>query len=321
MTEESSTEVITVRTPEDLLALAPVLMGFHPESSLVMITVGQRGMFHARVDFPARREHLPEIVKMLVEPVQRYAVDGVALIAYTADEALARAAIAQLRRELGRSGARVIEALRADGGRWYPLVRRARAPHGIGYDISGHRFLAHAVLRGRPLRASRDELVASVEPRPERVTAMQARLAELPAGEPVAESAWAVTAVLDAVRRAATSWPDDRAARLLRALSDPTTERAVLGQLTRADADIWADLFTDLVQRAPAGFVAPTAAVLGYAAWLSGNGALAWCAVDRSDSDHPGHGPARQLGLMLMNAVPPHVWDSGWPQDRFSDGA
>ena len=40
------------------------------------------------------------------------------------------------------------------------------------------------------------------------------------------------------------------------------------------------DLWRDVVRRAPADLRAAPAALLGFAAWLSGDGALAWCAVE-----------------------------------------
>ena len=39
---------------EDLLAVVPVVLGFEPADSIVMLTLGARHTFHARVDLPAR---------------------------------------------------------------------------------------------------------------------------------------------------------------------------------------------------------------------------------------------------------------------------
>jgi hypothetical protein len=67
-------------------------------------------------------------------------------------------------------------------------------------------------------------------------------------------------------------------------------------------------LWTDAVQRAPAGLVAAPAAVLALAAWLAGHGALAWCAVDRSRAAGPELTLADLVADLLTRAVPPSVW-------------
>ena len=46
------TTTLTARGPEDLLAAVPVVLGFHPQDSLVMLTFGAVRSFHARVDLP-----------------------------------------------------------------------------------------------------------------------------------------------------------------------------------------------------------------------------------------------------------------------------
>jgi hypothetical protein len=53
---------------------------------------------------------------------------------------------------------------------------------------------------------------------------------------------------------------------------------------------------------------AAPAALLGFAAWLCGDGALAWCAVDAAQECEPGYGLASLLTDALAAAVPPSVW-------------
>jgi hypothetical protein len=67
-------------------------------------------------------------------------------------------------------------------------------------------------------------------------------------------------------------------------------------------------LWTDAVQRAPADLVAAPAAVLALAAWLAGHGALAWCAVERSQAADPGSSLAGLVADLLTRAVPPSAW-------------
>jgi hypothetical protein len=58
----------------------------------------------------------------------------------------------------------------------------------------------------------------------------------------------------------------------------------------------------------------------GLAAWLSGNGALAWCAVDRSVESDPDNSLAELVGELLSRAVPPSSWGSGAYPDRGGPG-
>ena len=53
---------------------------------------------------------------------------------------------------------------------------------------------------------------------------------------------------------------------------------------------------------------AAPAGLLAFAAWLTGNGALAWCAVDLAQESQPDHGLASLICQALSGAVPPSVW-------------
>jgi hypothetical protein len=68
------------------------------------------------------------------------------------------------------------------------------------------------------------------------------------------------------------------------------------------------------VQRSPEDLVGAPAAVLGLAAWLAGNGALAWCALDRCTERDPENSLADLVGQLLSRAVPPSSWDRTYPE-------
>ncbi len=52
---QTAPTTLTARCPEDVLALVPVLLGFLPSESVVMLTFGAAQAFHARVDRPDRQ--------------------------------------------------------------------------------------------------------------------------------------------------------------------------------------------------------------------------------------------------------------------------
>jgi hypothetical protein len=97
-------------------------------------------------------------------------------------------------------------------------------------------------------------------------------------------------------------------ARLLLGLLDAEGRDAAWAAMSRDVAERHVRLWTDAVQRAPDDLVAGPAAVLALAAWLSGHGALAWCAVDRCQAVDPGNTLASLVADLLNQAVAPSAW-------------
>ena len=85
--------------------------------------------------------------------------------------------------------------------------------------------------------------------------------------------------------------------------------------MTREDADRHVDLWRDLVRRAPRELLPAAGSLLAFAAWLDGDGALAWCALDRVASVDPGYRMAGFVGALLERAVPPSTWELVDPAD------
>ena len=68
------------------------------------------------------------------------------------------------------------------------------------------------------------------------------------------------------------------------------------------------------MRRLPATHVAGPAAVLAFAAWLAGDGALSWCAVDRCRESDPTHSLAGLVAQLLESATPPDTWATLQPE-------
>ncbi len=161
----TKTTTLRARTPEDLLAAVPCVLGFRPADSVVMLTFtsappGQA--FHARVDLPTDARDHPEVVALLLEPVLRHRVDRVAFVLYTDDAAAAEALAPALWDAFEGEGVDVVDVLRADGRRWFGLGPGAATDGGRPYDDRSHPFQAQAVLDGRVTLESRDELAANL---------------------------------------------------------------------------------------------------------------------------------------------------------------
>ena len=303
-----TTATLTARSPEDVLAAVPLVLGFMPEESVVMLTFGAEHPFHARLDLPRSARERRAAAEALVEPAVRHRVRQVLFVLYAADAALARSCARALVRAFERRGVAVVDVLRSDGRCWFvvPLDPTGSESAGTPYDVTGHLFTAQSVAAGRVTRSSRDELAASVAPDPSAVAAVEAAACELEQGAPP-DLAW-LCATVD--RWGAGLDPPDpaTAARLLVALRDRGARNAVLDAVDREAADQRLPLWSCLVRAAPHDLLAPVASVLAFHAWLAGDGALAWCALERAAEGEPSCSLADVVAEALEQALPPSLW-------------
>ena len=306
------TITLTARGPEDLLAAVPVVLGFRPEHSLVMLTFDAGQTFHARVDLPdaaeADDDAVLELAEVLLEPCRTHAVGRVALVVYGDDPAVASAIDRGITPVFEGAGVEVLAVLRAHDGWWW----RVRPGPGVveegphPYDETVHPFAARAVFAGRVTHPSREALRATLAAEPEACRRVGDRLLAL--GEPGPGDG---RRALDLVARcvAERSDPDDAAAaRVLQVLSRAVDRDAMLDAVTRETAIEHLRVWTGLLRCAPDEQVPDAAAVTAFCAWQAGDGALAWCALDRCFAVDPDHRLAGCLAECLTRAVPPTAW-------------
>jgi hypothetical protein len=302
-------QFLTARTPDDVLAAVPLVLGFVPEESVVMLTFGAQHPFHARLDLPRSARERRAAAEALVEPAVRHRVRRVLFVLYAVDATLARSCARALVRAFTRRGVDVLDVLRSDGTCWFvlPLDPTATESSGTPYDVTGHLFTAQSVAAGRVTRASRAELAASVAPD---VAAARAVGAAARAGGSAdgTDVGWVRATV---ARLAAGDDPPDPAtsARLLVALREPGPRDAVLAAVDREEAGRRLPMWSALVRSAPADLVAPVASVLAFHAWLAGDGALAWCALERAAEGEPSCSLADVVAEALEQALPPSLWE------------
>lgn len=102
---------------------------------------------------------------------------------------------------------------------------------------------------------------------------------------------------------------DADAARLLIAVeSIPTRDRLWL-DMNRSNASSHVALWTDMTQRAPDQVRAAPASLLAFAGWLSGHGALAWCALDQVPDDKP-YALANLVSSAVQSGIHPREWEA-----------
>ncbi|NGZ99932.1 DUF4192 domain-containing protein [Nocardioides sp. W3-2-3] len=310
--------LLTVHSHEDLIALAPVLLGFWPRESIVMLTLGSSRPFHGRLDLPPRDRlahagpHLFD--DPLLHPALRHGARAVVLLYFTADHSTALAAHAVLRAGCARLGLPIAIAVVADGSRWADLEDTGGAPP-VAYDAAGHPFVVAALASGRLRHASRADLVASLEPDPAALDAVLDALVDaghapgsadgLPLGGRAvrAQGDWVVETV---ARGVSDDGPPGPAvvARLVRMLQVPRVRDAAWSSIDRAGAGGHVRFWTSVLRATPDELAAPPATLLGWAAWQDGDGALAWSALARAARGDPGYPLAADLARLAAPRGP-----------------
>lgn len=286
------------------MAFAPLAIGFHPQHSVVLLTV--RGVsFHARVDLPDDPGDVDLVVEALLRPALVHRTRAAVFLVYDDDTTVADEAAWSLREAFVDAGIEVVEVLRVHDGRWYAVLPGRAPAHydGVPYDVSAHPFSVQAVVEGRVTRASREELRATLDPRPHAVALTAALLAD---AEPVPPGR--LRALVESHLAAGTTFEPAELASVAVTITAGHRRDEVWAWQSRDHARQAVELWSDAVRRLPSSHVAAPAAVLGFAAWLAGDGALAWCAVDLSRGAQPDHSMAGLVAELLESATSPETW-------------
>lgn len=312
MTSTPTPTPLVARTPEDILAFVPITLGFVPETSVAMLTFGDRPSFHARVDLPDDPDDVDDLVDALLRPSLRHRVRQVIFVVYDDDTTVADESAWSLLETFTERGIEVIDVLRVHDGRWFAVLpgRDPAAYRGVPFDCDAHPFTARAVFDGRVTRASRAELRATLDPVADGVAESSALLAEVPA--PLSPAQVRALVAADLVTEGPDRpepWAVEVLVPLALALRDPAARDQAWCGLSRGTAPHWVAAWSDAVRRLPDELVAGPAAVLAVAAWLAGEGALAWCAVERCRAVEPDHSLARLVADLLDEACSPDLWD------------
>ena len=163
---------LTAKTPEDLLAAVPVVLGFEPSRLRGDADLRGGETFHARIDLPQPTEQGPvepdeldAAVELLREPAARHRVESV--VVRPLHRRRGAGPPAPRPAWCGRSSAPGSGWWRrsaTDGTRWFsPADRRSRR-RGCPTTRRTHRFRAQSVLDGRVIHGSREELAALLSP-------------------------------------------------------------------------------------------------------------------------------------------------------------
>lgn len=296
----------TASTPTDLIALAPVALGFHPEDSIVLLTFDriEGRQFHARVDLPPP-DDLAQVVRLLVDPVARHRIRAAAVLVFSHDVELTVSVAAALVPALSDAGCGLAAVLRVDDECYQDLLDPGAGP--VPYDVSGHPITAQAVFLGRRTLGNRAEVADQL------VGADEDEVAAVRAAAVAAVDDWAtrggrdrwVTGVIGRWLKSRSSLEVGECGALLHLLADERVRNLAWQLIDPDTCEALTDFWVHLLRRCPDELLPAPAALLGFSAWLSGDGALAWCGVDRCLGQDPDYPLGHLLAGLLQEATPP----------------
>jgi hypothetical protein len=301
--------------PADLVAAVPVLVGFRPRESLVLVATGgasgRRVGLTIRIDLPPP-EHFRDAVEHVAATLTVDDPAGAAVLVVGAGAAGREDVVDAAFDALDGHGVDVHTAVWAEhtdgGGRWGCFGECGCT--GVLPDPGHTPSALAAVVAGKVVYGGRDELEALVRPDDEVRIRRRERLliavveAAARGGAGPDDDADHLAVVDTAVTDAAVGrlvLDDDRVLALAAALVRPTVRDAVLVRCAEAAAGperslpgaetLWAALCREL----PDPEAAEPAALLAATALLRGDGALANVALERAERSWPGHRLTRLL--------------------------
>ncbi len=303
---------VRVGDPADLLALVPYLLGFHPQQSVVAVLIRSgQVMLTARIDLPpaARLGALAHELRRLA--TQHRAAELV-LISYSTADADGRSQLSVL--VDGLRDLDVSDAILVDGDRWWSLLCTGACcpPQGRPYEVESHPLAAEAVYAGMTVRGGRAELAELVAGPREADLERLGRLADAAARQVSELGRQRSEQRLEATLRSAVAGAElDEPRRLQLALlvTDVLLRDQAWAKISRSEARAHLQLWASVVAVTPPELASAPLCLLGLAAWISGDGALQNCCVERLERIHPDYSLGILLGDISARALSPAVWD------------
>jgi hypothetical protein len=323
---------VSLRTPGDLIASLPALLGFTPQRSVVAISMrrhGERSRLSAtaRVDLPETAEQATAVADAVAARLATGGADRVQLIVIDEQPGTEHArpphaglvemftaafTAADLAVSSPLWAARV-----AAGARW-----RCYDPCGCAGavpDPGATTAAAHTALAGKVTYSSREEAAATLDPDPEADSPRRRELLDDASRHAAAsrgtDQAGAVREDLATVRAAAArvgrgeALPEALLARVAVALRDPAVRDVCLGFAAGRDPAVdpaaAGELWRRLTRLVPAPEVAEPATLLAFAALRDGGGVALSVALERAMHADRGHQLSRLLDQIIAAGVSP----------------
>ena len=324
--QQASHAPLRADSPASLLAVIPLLLGFRPEGSLVLI--GTEPPRHT-VKVTLRYDLPDPPGAGVAADIAAHALGVIGAQGLTTAVAVGYgpAALVDQVADAVRDAARkaridLRDFLRVEAGRYwsYACGDEACCPAaGVPFEVgapAGPQVLpdrAAVAARVAPLGGITAESMRRATRRAERhVTQLLAKVRKsarrgavrhLIAAEGLAE----VGAMIAAYRAGGSYATDYQVAWVTVTLQDLRVRDDAWARMDPAHADAHRRLWTDVTRRAQPGYVAAPAALLAFVAWQSGDGALANVALDRALADDPRYSMGLLLRQVITAGAPPSL--------------
>ena len=312
----------TVKTPHDLLAAVPFLIGYHPTDSLVLISVKSDSLEMAmRIDFP---NNPPEgSYQLLASHLKRDNSEGALIVAYEPANSLAGPEVLHnVADAVASLDIPIRELMLVRNNHWRSLLcsdDKCCPPEGNQIEeFVNSRIAAEQVASGKVLPFSDSEglthsISATILAKDLNWNAQVVGFRVDPDANNLNElqrdGAESILLLADFYSQTGFCKDYDLMARVLGRLSDIQVRDFALGCHTDQTINSYWAMWRDLMRIAPPKFVAPVASVFASIAYENGEGALAHRALDRAIEDDPEYSLARLLR---------RVFSSGWPPSGFA---
>ncbi|MEV4314618.1 DUF4192 domain-containing protein [Actinocrispum sp. NPDC049592] len=314
---------VQIKTPGELIAAVPHLLGFVPEESLVICShrsplTGELGIC-VRTDIPPPKDYRA-LAEQLSVPILRSNAATVTVVIVSQDEGRPPDKLPATGQVEALVGVFAGCGVLVDHSLWTPKITAdspwwcydAMECSGTVPDPRATELAAMTVAHGATTYRSREEMRATLEPGNSRMLAARSeRIAMALRQQP--DPAYAqrlVEAVIADIREGQGGLDEDRIVDLTVALVHEEVRDSCLRpeviELGQAVQDLW----LDLTRATPVPYRAEAAGLLAATAFLHGNGPLAGVAIDAALDANRGH----RLSKMLRCAM-----DLGLSPEGFAD--
>jgi hypothetical protein len=307
---------LRLRSPADVVAAVPYLIGFHPADSVVVLACDKtQGAFAVRLDLTAHDALLDHIATL----VARRRPEAVIVAGY-GPAATVTPMVDRVRDRLTAQGVPLREALRVEDGRFWSYLCSDTAccpPEGTYVDVSTSPVAAAAIAGGMVALPDRRDLERMVEPTGgepmhQAIARAEHRLATWAEdgveAVPVRMAREGVPLVRDLLRRACTDTAlpgDEEVAWLGVLLVSLRVRDEAWVRMNEPDLTAHIRLWRHVLTHVPPTYAAAPASLLAFAAWRAGEGALANIALDRALTTDPHYTMARLLQELFISGLPP----------------
>jgi hypothetical protein len=301
---------LKVGQPDELLAIIPYMVGFHPDESIVAVFIKSgRVVLTARMDLP-QESATDELAEQIDYIAKRHGTHALAIVAYSTASLPTHRLLTRLMARLGQH--KLTDVLYVGHGRWWSLTcaEDCCPLSGTPFDLGSHPLSAAAVFAGLGARANRQELAASISGPPE---------ADLPRLQALADSLLAdsedfgdhsAAARLVDSASSDSGVLDERTCLLLGLLvTDVHIRDLAWSLISPTNAEQHVRLWGDVVAHVPPTLAAAPLCLLGMAAWVEGSGALLNCCCERLGQVDPSYSMGRLLCEISAQALPPSLWE------------